>query len=101
MSLHVECGLALLAGTNIQPIEIGGSLLWSETRATAGTTTNSAPSAPNSITAVVFTLHAEVDMWVSIRETPVATADPRRRMYAREVRSFIAPVGVRVAWSAT
>ena len=101
MSLHVECGLALLAGTNIQPIEIGGSLQWSETRATAGATTQLAPAAPSGNTTVVFTLTAEIDMWVSIGASPVATADPRRRMKAGSTRSFTAPVGARVAWSAT
>lgn len=104
MSLHVECGLALLAGTNIQPIEIGSSLQWSQTLGTAGVaTTNSAPPAPNANNTVVFTVSAEIDLWVSIGTSPDATAGTalRRRMFAKTTRSFTAPVGTKVIWAAT
>ena len=99
MSLHVECGLARISGGVLDPVERGGSLQWSETLAAAATTANAAPAAPSGDVAVVFTLTAEVNMWVAIGTAPNAgDTSLRRRMRAGQTRSFLAPVGVKVAW---
>jgi hypothetical protein len=101
MSLHIECGLVRAVGTDIQPVEVGGGLLWSETLASAGTSTAVVPAAPtDGVSAMVLTLTAEVDMWVSIGGSPNAAANPRRRLKAGSVRSFLAVTGHRVAWAA-
>jgi hypothetical protein len=101
MSIHVECGEVRTVGTGIQPIEVAGSLAWSETVATAGTTTNTAPSSPDaSISAMVLTVTAEVDVWISLGSSPAPAANPRRRLKAGQTRSFLAPAGTRVGWAA-
>lgn len=96
MSLHVECGLAAVRSS--APVEDGGSLRWSETVASAGTTGN---AVPDNEPGVIFylTLTAEVNMWVSIGASPNAGANPRRRMLANTQRSFSAPAGAKVAWA--
>lgn len=103
MSLHVECGLVRAVGTDIQPVEVGGGLLWSETLPTAGTSAAIVPAAPtDGVSTMVLTLTAEVDMWVSIGSSPnAATVTLRRRLKAGSVRSFLAVPGHRVAWVAT
>lgn len=100
MSLHVECGLVRTVGAGIMPVELGGGLQWSETLAAAGSTTQTAPSAPaDNLSAIVFTLTAEVDMFVAIAATPAPGSAPRRRMKAGQTRSFLAPAGTKVGWS--
>jgi len=101
MSLHVECGLVRTVGSGVTPIEVGGGLQWSETLAVANTATaQAAPAAPGGgLSAVVFTLTAEVDLWVSISDTPAPGSNPRRRMKAGATRSFLAPVGAKVSWA--
>jgi hypothetical protein len=97
MSLHVECGRAGGGGPNSEPlpIEIGGAMAWSETVASAGTTSN---AAPNNGLAYVFTLTPTVNMWVGIGPTPNSTDNPRRRLLAGIARSFVAQPGDRVKW---
>jgi hypothetical protein len=99
MTLRVECGEALLAGTGLQPIEVGGALRWSETLASGQTSVNAAPAASAAHLAVVLTLVPEATGWVSIGPPPDASvAALRRRMISGVPRSFLAPQGVRVAW---
>ena len=97
MSLHVECGRAGGGGPNSVPlpIEIGAALVWSETVATTGTTTE---AVPDDGLAYVLTLTPTVDMWVSIAPVPDSTDDPRRRLLAGVARSFVAQPGDKVAW---
>ncbi|MEI6161483.1 MAG: hypothetical protein WCP77_16730 [Roseococcus sp.] len=102
MSIHVECGEVRTVGTGIQPIEVAGSLAWSETVATAGNTTNAAPASTNpAISAMVLTVTAEVDVWLALGATPNPGGSPRRRLKAGQTRSFLAPVGTKVGWAAT
>lgn len=100
MSCHIECGAARLSGTSIMPIEVGGGLAWSETLATAGTTAGTAPTAAaDGLSAMVFTVTAEINGWISIGASPDASAaGMRRRVRAGMQRSFLAPAGARVAW---
>lgn len=99
MTLRVECGEALLAGSGLQPIEVGDALRWSETLASGQTSVNAAPGPNQAARAVVLTLVPEATGWVAIGASPDATvAGLRRRMLAGVPRSFIAPEGVRVNW---
>lgn len=100
MSCHVECGAARLSGTTIMPVELGGGLAWSETLSVAGTTTGIAPAAAaDGLSAMAFTVTAEINGWISIGATPDATVPAmRRRIRAGMQRSFLAPAGARVAW---
>ncbi len=99
MSLHVECGAVLTDGygRSLLSVEQGGGLAWSETLASAGTTTNTVPAGGPQL---VLTLTAEVDMWVSIGASADATQNPRRRLKAGVTRSFLAIAGHRVSWAA-
>lgn len=98
MSLHVECGRVRLAGANLQPVEVGSDLHWSETLASAGTTTNAVPGSASPDEAVVVTLTPLVDGWVAIGASPNASANPRRRVLSGQPRSFFVWQGTRVAW---
>jgi len=99
VSIHVECGQVRWASAQMQPVEMAVPL-WSETVATAGTTANAAPEGAGD-GAVVFTITAEVDVWVAIGATPAPGVAPRRRLKAGATRSFLAFSGAKVGWSAT
>lgn len=99
MTLFVECGEALMAGASLHPIEVGDGLRWSETLATGGVTTSSAPPTSAAHRAVVFTLTPQANGWVAIGATPDASiATARRRMLNGVPRAFVASEGARVAW---
>jgi len=97
MSLHIECGQAGRGGIDnlAIPIEITGTLAFTETVTSAGTSTNAVPSDGKNY---VLTLTAEVDMFFSIGASPNASTNPRRRLKAGCTRSFAAQPNDKVAW---
>ncbi|WFU84372.1 hypothetical protein QA645_17010 [Bradyrhizobium sp. CIAT3101] len=73
--VHVSCGYA---GYNKRNIALLAECKWSQSMATAGTTTNASPVESEVLGAAVFSITATLDIYFAIGTNPDATNGPRR-----------------------
>ena len=90
--LHVWCGYA---GS---PQGLLGKGVWSQTMASAGTTTQAAPSATTPQGPPMFQVRASADAFVAIGAAPNATTGTRVFVPAGERVEFYAEAGDKLDW---
>ncbi|ALN73519.1 hypothetical protein [Aureimonas sp. AU20] len=107
--LHVACGFVggygrsqagSVASSSIAVIPLLSKAVWSETLASAATTTSSAPAGGNGAGAPVFTIRSSIDAWVAIGVAPDATIGPRRLIPAGTDVHLFVDSGDKLAWVA-
>jgi hypothetical protein len=77
-----------------------GRPVWSETLATAGTTTNAAPANSDSAGEPMFQVYAVADAFIAIGRSPNATTGARIFVPAASYVEVYAEQGDRLAWVA-
>lgn len=97
---HIACGLVFTPGE----AALLGKILWSETQANAGATTNIAPENPtvggaHGVGKLAFEVSASVDIFVAVGPAPDAVAGPRILVRAGTDRDIFCRPGDRLAWT--
>lgn len=98
--LHVLCaatGPSSKKGVNVQ---LPSAMLWSETIASAGTTTHSASAPQGDYGPIIFEVTASADSFVAIGLTPNASSGARAFVPANTPTDFIVKSGDKLAWIA-
>lgn len=98
--LHVTCGYAGSFTNRNTTLSLLGKVVWSQTFASAGTTTNSAPAASDAAGDPMFQVRASADSFVAIGPTPNASTGARIFVPAGERVEFYGQPGDRLAWVA-
>lgn len=98
--LHVACGfVGASAGVQAMPVLTKAS--WSQTMASAGTTTNVAPDTRLAGQGdPVMDVISSVDAYVAFGTSPDATVSPRSFVPANTARQFYVASGDKLAWVA-
>lgn len=99
--LHVACGYAGGRTPNTPfPLPIPSPAAWSETLASAGTTTNVAPGSDATFGQPLMSVRCSIDAWVAMGASPNATTGPRRFIAANTDYDFFVNTGDKLAWIA-
>lgn len=100
MSIHVTCGEGgAYSSGQLVPVEVG-SLDWSETLVSAGTTTNTAGTDSPAYSRKILTVTAYgAPAWVAIGASPNAGANPRRYLADGQMIQVAVEPGDKVAWA--
>lgn len=89
--VHVVCAPV----NNANGASLQGTAQWSQTMASAGTTSQSAPNGGN----MMFEVRTSADIWFAIGPTPDATNGPRWLLAASDgPRQLLAFPGDKLAW---
>lgn len=99
--VHILCGFVDTTGE----ASLLGQFVWSQTMASAGTTTRAAPTRGDNDFArggadLCFEIAAGVDAFVAIGPTPDATAGARMLVRGGDTRNVLCDPGDKVAWVA-
>ncbi|MBY3175634.1 hypothetical protein HFO27_13435 [Rhizobium leguminosarum] len=100
--LHVVCAFPGSAAPQIRAASLLGRPIWSETLATAGTTTNASPGVDptNGLGDTVFHVLAAADAFVAVGPTPNASTGPRVLAPAGEFVTIYVAKDDKLAWIA-
>jgi len=91
--VHIAC----LTVNIVNGASLSGSILWGQTMANAGTTTQAAPSDQS---AMSFEISPAADVFVAMGQSPDASSVTGQRILVRggETRNILAFPGSKVAW---
>ena len=95
---HIACFLVGDPSVRNDVAPLPGKMQWSQTMASAGTTTKSARNGPGAAGRSVFQVHANAAIYVAIGASPDASADYRFYVPADTTREFYAANGDKLAW---
>ncbi|NKM86356.1 hypothetical protein GFL54_19025 [Rhizobium laguerreae] len=99
--VHVSCRYVGIAGKRGRVVDLPSKPIWSETMASAGTTTNTAAQqGGQEIGDVVLRVHASLDVWVAIGSAPNASTGPREFVEANSTYDLACDPGDKLAWIA-
>lgn len=98
--LHVTCGYAGGSVARHNDMPILGKISWSQTMASADTTTQSAPAVDDTRGDPMFQVIASADSYVAIGAAPNASTGARVLVLASERVEFYAEPGDKLAWVA-
>lgn len=98
--LHVSAGYAGPASQRYSGAKILGRQMWSQTLASAGTTTNAAPPTRDAEGEPIFQIASSVDAFVSIGPNPDATNGTRIFVRANTDWTVYAQPGDKLTWIA-
>lgn len=106
--LHIEFSTVgvtgRVAGGTIAPLSVYGACIAAQTLAIPGTSDTICPQPPDGIDAVMVTVKASVDSWVTIGpgtpDNPATATSPRRLVYAGVPLDQECQPGDAVRWSA-
>lgn len=96
--VHITAGYSGPYGGSHGQVALLGRAVWSQTMASAGTTTNSAPAASDLEREPIFSLYSSADVYYAIGPTPDATSGTRRFLPATTAVDVFAAQGDKVAW---
>lgn len=98
--MHVACGYAGSSTNRWATLSAIGRTIWSETLASPGTTTNTAPASSDTAGDPIFQVRSTVDSFVSLGPVPNASSGPRQFVAAATEYTFYAQPGDKLAWVA-
>lgn len=99
--VHIACGYGGGSGKNGLTLPVLRKPFWSETMASAGTTSNSAPAGSQSEGDPLFYIETVAAIFVAVGPTPDATNGPRLYLPVKDGQggiTFYAASGDKVAW---
>jgi hypothetical protein len=95
--LHAACGYAGSSTNRWATLSAVGKTVWSETLASPGTTTNTAPASSDVAGDPVFNIRSSIDAFVPLGPTPNASTGPRQFVAANTDYTFYAQPGDKLA----
>lgn len=95
---HIACGFAGGSGKRGLTMPVVVKPAWSQTMASAGTTTNAAPSGGQEAGDPIFTVYASAAIYVAIAGTPDASSGARLYIAANEEHNIYCDPGDKLAW---
>lgn len=96
---HIVCCYIAGRGKGDSLVEVHGEPIWSQTMASAGTTTNSAPKPTEENGQAYFYVRSDADIYIAIGASPDASASPRYFVGASDqLPYFAAKEGDKLAW---
>jgi hypothetical protein len=96
--VHISCGYSGPNGGAHGQVSLLGRAMWSQTMASAGTTTRVAPDISDSERESIFSLYASADIYYALGVTPDAATGTRRFLPAATAVDVFAQPGDKVAW---
>lgn len=96
--VHITAGYTGPYGGAHGFVALLGRSVWSQTMASAGTTTNSAPVVSDLEREPIFSLYSSADIYYALGPTPDATSGTRRFLPAATAQDVFANPGDKVAW---
>jgi hypothetical protein len=98
--VHVACGFAGTTNFAEPDVPILGECVWSQTMASAGTTSREAPPSRLAQSEAIFSVDTSIDIFFAVGETPDATNGPRRFLRAGDHADVYATFRQKFAWVA-
>ncbi len=97
--VHIACGYIGAAGWNGAAQALLGSIAWSQTMASAGTTSQGAPSISQATGAPSYEIYASIDVYVAIGPNPDPVNGPRIFVPALTTRNVFCNGNDKLAWA--